>query len=68
MESKKQIDLLDELERDLALSPEENEALWRIRGLNAMDPHEYLQFLLQATKDTPASRETPPADAEPFEL
>jgi hypothetical protein len=68
MPSKKRIEPLAELERDLALSPEENEALWRIRRLNAMDPHEYLRFLLAATKDMPASRQTPPADTEPFEL
>lgn len=68
MPSKKRIEPLDELERDLALSAEDNEALWRIRRLNAMDPHEYLRFLLQTTKDMPASREIPPIDFEPFEL
>lgn len=68
MPSKKRTEPLDELERDLTLSAEENQALWEVRRFNAMDPHEYLRFLLQATKDMPASRELPPADTEPFEL
>ena len=49
-------------------TPEEREALERARQLNRMDPHEYLRFLLQFSKNHPPSRETNSPDDEPFTL
>lgn len=48
-------------------TPEESEFLWKVRELNRMDPHEYLEFLLQFAPMHPPSRETSEG-VEPFEL
>jgi hypothetical protein len=52
---------------DVAI-PVANEALWRVRALNAMDPYEYLEFLVRFTKDLPPSGEIDAPWPEPFEL
>ncbi len=62
------VEPLDELARELVLTPEQNEQLWRVRDLNRMDPKQYLDFLLAATKDLPPSREILPPPKELFEL
>ena len=67
MPSGKTVEPLDELAKELALTPEENQQLWRVRSLNRMGPAEYLDFLLAFTKDLPASREISGPD-EPFEI
>lgn len=67
MPSRKPVEPLDELAKELTLTPEENEQLWRVRRLNRMGPDEYLHFLLAFTKDLPASREISGPD-EPFEI
>jgi len=66
MQSKKPVEPLDTLEVDVPTTAADNEALWRVRQLNQMDPHEYLEFLLLFTKDLPADRHI--TDGEPFEL
>jgi hypothetical protein len=49
-------------------TPEERDALERVRELNRMTPAEFLEFLSQFTKNHPPSRETNSPDDEPFEL
>jgi hypothetical protein len=68
MQSKKPVEPLDTFELDVPTTPADNEALWRVRALNAMSPDEYLQFLLTFTKNLPASRETNSDSDEPFVL
>ena len=69
MASTKGVEPLDELADEMArMSPAENEFLWRIRELNQMGPHEYLDFLLQFSANRSVSRETTPDDIQPFEL
>ena len=69
MESTKSVEPLYELADEMArMSPAENEFLWRVRELNRMGPHEYLDFLLQFSANRPVSRETTPDDIQPFEL
>lgn len=46
---------------------EDVEALARMRTLNAMDPHEYLAFLLEFSERHPPTREVT-IWPEPFEL
>jgi hypothetical protein len=67
MPSKGRAEPLDSFERDVPVSAEDNEALWRVRAFNVMDPYEYLAFLLAFTKDEPPSREIN-TDSEPFTL
>jgi hypothetical protein len=68
MASTKRVEPLDELAAEmLRLTPEENEALWRVRERNRMGPHEYLEFLL-AFATQPRAQETIQDDIEPFEL
>lgn len=66
MQSQKSVDPLDSFETDVPVTAADNEALWRLRELNHMDPHEYLQFLLTFTKDLPAERHI--TDGSIFEL
>ncbi len=68
MQSRRAVEPLDELAEELALTPEQNEQLWRVRQLNRMDPQQYLDFLLACTKDTPPSRDVLPEPKELFEL
>ena len=69
MSSTRHVEPLDELAAELArMTPEQNEFLWRVRELNRMGPHEYLEFLLQFSAAHPPSRETTPDDIEPFVL
>ena len=68
MPSKKPVEPLDTFEIDVPTTPEDNEALWRVRQLNTMSPEEYLQFLLTFTKNLPPSRETNSDSDEPFVL
>jgi hypothetical protein len=64
----KKVEPLDELAGDLALTPEQNDQLWRVRRLNRMSPQEYLEFLLAFTEGVPPSREVSPEPEELFEL
>jgi hypothetical protein len=57
---------LDTLETDVPTTAADNEALWRARQLDSMEPHEYLQFLLKLTRDLPPDRHI--TAGEPFEL
>jgi hypothetical protein len=66
MPSPKPVEPLDTFAVDVPVTAADNEALWRSRQLNDMDPHEYLQFLLAFTKDLPAERHI--TDGDPFEL
>ena len=68
MQSKKRVQPLDSFEVDVPTTAADNEALWRIRQLNSMNPDEYLQFLLALTKGLPPSRETNSDSDEPFTL
>jgi hypothetical protein len=70
MQSTKRVEPLDELaEQLLAMTPEENEALWRIRGLDYLSPQDYLAWCSFLTRNLPASREDLAADDHlPFEL
>ncbi|MCU1246437.1 MAG: hypothetical protein JWN02_2347 [Acidobacteria bacterium] len=52
---------------DISTTLVDVEALDRIRKFNYLPPHEYLQFLLQFSKDLPPYRELECWD-EPFEL
>lgn len=67
MPSKRPVEPLDGFEVDVPTTDADNVALWHVRDLNAMGPHEYLQFLLTFTAEEPASREITPWP-EPFEL
>jgi len=67
MQSKKPVEPLDELERDVPTPPEVSEFLWKIRELNRMGPHEYLKFLNQFSLMHPPGRETSEG-WPPFEL
>jgi hypothetical protein len=67
MPSKKRVEPLDGFDRDVPTTPADNAALWRVRDLNYMDPHEYLQFLLTFTANEAPSREITPWP-EPFTL
>ena len=50
-------------------TPEEAEALWRVRELDRMSPQEYLQWCSLLTRDLPSSREDINSpDDEPFTL
>ncbi len=64
----RRVEILDELERDLAVTPEESEKLWSLRRYSTMDANEYLDFLLAFTRGIPPSREPSPQPAELFEL
>ena len=68
MPSRKPVEPLDEFERDVPTTPEDNELLWRVRELNSMNSADYLAFLLAVTKDLPPSRETNRDTDEPFSL
>ncbi len=69
MPSKKRVEPLDELEAGLATTPEDNEALWRVRELDRMSPQEYLEWCIELTRDLPSSREDINSpDDEPFTL
>ncbi len=68
MQSKRRVEPLDTFELDVPTTAADNAALWRARDHTAMDPHEYLDFLVRFTKDRPASRETNSDTDEPFEL
>jgi len=68
MQSKRRVEPLDTFEEDVPTTAADNAALWRARDLNAMDPHEYLDFLIRFTKGLPPSRETNSDTDEPFEL
>lgn len=68
MRSQKKAEPLDGLESEVRVSAADNAALQRARALNAMDPDEYLRFLLAFTKTTPPSRETNTDADEPFTL
>lgn len=59
---------LDTFETDVPVSAADNEALQRARAFNAMDPDEYLRFLLAFTKNVTPSRETNTDADEPFTL
>lgn len=67
MPSKKPVEPLDSLETDVPTTPDDNEALWRLRDRNTMDSHAYLAFLRRFAKDR-GERELTDPDAEPFEL
>ncbi len=66
MRSKNILEDVD-FERDVPTTADDVAALWRAREYNRMDAHEYLDFLLQLTKDLPPSRETS-AGRKPFTL
>ncbi len=68
MRSRRAVESLDELERDLAVTPDESERLWLLRSYNAMNAEEYLAFLVACTRDLPPSREPSPEPEELFEL
>jgi len=70
MQSTKRVEPLDELaEQLLAMTPEENEALWRVRELDYLSPRDYLAWCSFLTRNLPASREDLAAhDHLPFEL
>jgi hypothetical protein len=68
MQSKKRVEPLDTFEADVPITPADNEALWKIRELNRMNPDEYLEFLLTFTANLPPSRETNSDSDEPFSL
>jgi hypothetical protein len=60
---------LDELEAGLAITPEDNEALWRVRELDRMSPREYLEWCTFLTRNLPSSRDDLNSpDDEPFTL
>lgn len=67
MPSPKPLDLLVNFERDVPTPPEVSAFLWKVRELNRMGPHEYLEFLIQFGPMHPPSRETSEG-WEPFEL
>jgi len=56
-----------DLERDVPTTDTDVAALEAVRHLNAMDPYEYLRFLLLFAPQHPPTREIPPFH-EPFEL
>ena len=58
---------MSNLEADVPTTAADNDALWRVRDLNRMEPAEYLEFLLTFTEGVPASREICAFD-EPFTL
>lgn len=68
MQSKKRVEPLDTFEVDVPTTAADNTALWIARDHTAMDPHEYLDFLIRFTKNLPPSRETNSDSDEPFEL
>jgi hypothetical protein len=68
MQSQKPVEPLDTLEQDVPTTAEDTAALERIRELNAMDPHEYLAFLVAFSKHHPPGRETGSDDDLPFTL
>ena len=70
MQSTKPVEPLDELaEQLLALTPEENEALWRVRERDYLSPKEYLAWCTFLTRNLPASRDDLATDEHlPFEL
>lgn len=50
-------------------TPEEADALWRVRELDRMSPREYLEWCSYVTRNLPSSREDLDSpDDEPFEL
>ena len=50
-------------------TPEEAEALWRVRELDRLSPREYLEWCSYLTRNLPSSREDLNSpDDEPFEL
>jgi|GEM_PF-3111947 len=63
MQSGKRAEILDLPEP----TPEEVAFLWKVRELNRMDPHEYLEFLNQFSRTHPPGRETSEG-WPPFEL
>jgi hypothetical protein len=68
MQSKRRVEPLDTFEQDVPTTTADNEALWRVRDLNQMNPDEYLKFLLAFTAHLPPSRETNSDSDEPFTL
>jgi hypothetical protein len=69
MSSTRHVEPLDEMvEWAAALTPEENEWLWRVRELDWLPWDQYLAWCSYLTKDEPPSREIHPPDIEPFTL
>jgi hypothetical protein len=70
MQSKKRVEPLDELAGQLqAMTPEENEKLWRVRELDWLPPREYIAWCSYLTRNLPVSREDLATDEHlPFEL
>jgi hypothetical protein len=66
MSSTKHVEPLDPAQ--FTYTAEENERLWRVRELDYLPFDQYLAWCSYLTKDEPPSRETTPADAEPFTL
>jgi hypothetical protein len=69
MQSTVRVEPLDELADELlAMTPEENDALWQVRQRDYLPLNEYLSWCTYLTRNEPPSREIMPVDAEPFEL
>lgn len=68
MRSKKPVEPLDTFETDVPVTAADNMALWRARKHDLMSPQEYLDFLLQFTKDLPPTGEIDGPWPHPFEL
>ena len=66
MRSNERVEVLD-FETAVPTTAADVDALERARLFNAMDPHEYLAFLLAFTDRHPPGRDIPPFH-EPFEL
>lgn len=66
MPSTKSVDRLDPAQ--FTYSPEENQWLWDVKKLEYLPWDQYLAWCSYLTRNEPPSRETTPADAEPFTL
>ena len=66
MPSKKPVEPLDTFETDVPITEADNVALWRLRDLNAMTAHEYVEFLRRFARDDDPSK--PDLWLERFEL
>jgi hypothetical protein len=58
---------LDDFLAGVATTPEDVQALERVRRFNRLDPKEYLAFLMMFAPRHPPGREIPPRQ-EPFSL
>lgn len=58
MPSTRNVEPLDELAEELlAMTPQENEALWRVRERDYLSPAQYLAWCSLLTKNVPSSRD-----------